>query len=207
MTANGDKANPVMLSALSRRSLFCSAALLLAASTSRAEVKGFWSGPVDREERKATAKKFGDLYAKTEGAIPKLSPAEEQYVASEYRDALVASGGTYSSRLTRLTDSKEYNIREARQWVEEIAIHAGAIPGAVDAGREVFHWAKMASLMIDRDGAWSVYQLKNFKIVRDEDLPISVRGASVELFLANLVLEAQIILKNVVNPYLEGRLP
>jgi hypothetical protein len=204
----GNPAAPTTLGALSRRSLLCCfTVFLLAASTSRAEVKSFGDGPVDREERKATAKKFGDLYAKLAGAIPKLSRAEEQYVASEYRDALAVSGGVYSPRLLRLIGSKEYNIREARHWAREIATHANFIPSTTDVAREVLHWSQMASLMIDRDGAWSVYQLKDFKILEDKDLPISVRGASVELFLANLVLDAEIILKNVVTPYLEGRLP
>ena len=168
----------------------------------------FYAGPAGRDMRRAKAKEYSETFHKLFWAIPNLSPAQAEFVRNEYQGAFSASEGKYSARLLRLMDGREYNIREAKPWALNIAAHANAIPDVIDEKWEVFHWSKVAAFLTDRTGAQRVYRLKELGALEIKDLPVGKDGsASLELFIANLVLMGNTILNNVVSPYLEGKLP
>ena len=164
--------------------------------------------PQNRERRRELAQKLADDFNRFARAIPRLSPAEREYVDREHREAFAASGGTYSLRLLRLLEGREYNIREAKRWATYVAVCLSSIIKASDVKSEVFQWSMLSAYLTDQDSIAVSYNLKTLKVLSASDLPIAEKLTATErLFMANVMLTGNYIIGKIISPYLDGTLP
>jgi hypothetical protein len=191
-----------MSSLMRRRSLLIAATFYLPAASARGQT------PQNRERRRELAQRLTGDFNRFARAIPSLSPAEQEYVDREHREAFAASGGKYSLRLLRLMDGREYNIWEAERWVTNTALCLSSIIKATDVKSEVSQWSRLAGNLTDRTDIAAAYNLKTLKVLSASDLPIAEHLAATEgLFIANVMLTGNDIIKTIIIPYLDGTLP
>jgi hypothetical protein len=184
-----------------RRSFLIAAAICLPAASAKGQT------PQNHERRRELAQKLTDDFNKFARAIPSLSPAKREYVDREHREAFVASGGKYSLRLMRLMDGREYNIREAERWATHAALCLSSIIKATDVKSEVSEWSRLADCLTDQTDIAVAYNLKTLKVLNASDLPIAEHLAATErLFIANVMLTGNYIIRTIISPYLDGTL-
>jgi hypothetical protein len=193
---------------LRRRILLCGLGLPFISTVAFGQFAPFYDGAANRQARLAMARNLKGGFDRTFAAIPNLSPADSAYVEREYRDALAASGGKYSQRLFHLLDGREFNIRESKRWASLAVLHSNTIVESEAVSWEVAQWARLALLLTDETDLGRLYQLRDLGVLDAKDLPIDPGSSTTRnLFLANMVLIGNVIVKNVISPYLEGKLP
>ena len=167
----------------------------------------FWSGPASRDARLQEAKSLLNDFSRLEAAIPTLSPREDEWVTREYRDALAASGGKVSERYFRLTDSKEYNIKHALLWVNNVTgLLRDITKSDNDTIREVRLWSGLVMLLANGQNIEQTWRLTELEVISRDNLPTAATQNR-EIYVANIVLIAHFAQMNVVVPFLTQTLP
>jgi hypothetical protein len=135
--------------------------------------------------------------------IPDLSPSQEEWLRSEYRQQIASAGGRYTARALAATNSLEYQIFITKPRGKEMinALTQIAASRVRDKNQEVALWALIANGFIDYEYWQAVANLVDRGTVQRRI------GHVDSLYSENYTLQAKAILSKIVISHLKGQLP
>jgi hypothetical protein len=155
-----------------------------------------WSA--NRELRQKEAAKLLTQLSEIDKQVPVLSPAEQKWLDGEIN----SGNGTYTPRVVRAMDSREYDISQAKSqfgvFLPELQLLNQQ--KTLSCKDEVLLWAKVASRLPDAVFWQAVESVVKRKIISKQ----SAAEFGYSFPMANATLRSQAILDGVVIPYLQG---
>jgi hypothetical protein len=157
------------------------------------------SGQERLELARMTARALNPIYR----ALPTLSPAEQTWVDNELRAALQPGGG---SRIDSLTQTREYQIRQARRWLGPAdAALTILLQGKSPKQAEVLQWAELLDNLMPSDLYWVLDRLVERRVLPAAVVHGGKNAADNAFFLKSAV--ASTIVSDIIIPFLANELP
>ena len=155
------------------------------------------------EARRSLAAKLASSFVELDRQIPPLSPSQERWLQTEYKDQIAAAGGKYTERALTATRSLEYQISLVKPRNAEIigALTQLSSRQPRDKNQEVALWTAISGWFVDAQYWYAVRTLVDSGRVRNKI------GHVESLYFENYTLDAQGILNKIVIPHLLGQLP
>lgn len=194
---------------LRRRTLFSltlGLGFLDADAVSAQTLPAIYAGPINRQQRVELARAWLRAFDALDAAMPTLSPREEEWVQQEYDEELRRNGRRFTQRLFNAIDSREFNIREVRRWTVNVR---RALNGAIIANEpqaEMASWAYLVQQFTDSQSTNQLVRLHILNVIPAHIMPFMPSGARVdrEIYLSNVLIQANAVARNILTPYLTG---
>jgi hypothetical protein len=174
--------------------------LLVVADTAHA-VRAFWGDTTpDRQIRRQQADEWHAGIQQVQRQIPTLSPAEREWLATEYDAELELADRRFTKRALAAMSSREYQIRTVHEGLAQIlpALKLLSSKDLLDTGKETRLWSIVAYGFMSNELWQGVDNLIERKILEQ-----NVNGYNSYYFL-NHVSAAQKILRSIVIPFLDN---
>lgn len=156
------------------------------------------------ESRRSQARDWLREVSELDNQIPTLSPAESAWLTVEYDDELRRSGGTYSPRSIRASQSKEFAAREAKPIAKRLTAILTELSSSKQLSQrsELILWTELSWRTLDL-GFWgNISTLGEAGLIsRKQPTP---DGGYQMLFMTYWAMRVSEIHRLITQPYLES---
>ena len=158
------------------------------------------------KERKSYAKKVINFFQKINDCVLTLSPSQKKWVNDEFKEYDRTKN---LRRLWQFQESKEYLMFTLKENINSMIEKLKLIIDTKQKKREVYLWSLLVESLLKYEYWQDLVSLINLGIVDKKIFYSNIKDEinNYHFFANNGQIPAELILRNIIQPYLLGTLP